>query len=486
MPQTAQPQAADDSGGLKRTITGRLLFAFVLGDVLGSGIYVLVGAVAGEVGGAFWIAFAAGVSVATLTGLAYAELATKYPRAAGAALYTHHAFGNRGLTFLVTIGFLSASFAAGGSLAVGFANYFNALWDLPPPLLVAVLLLVLLTLVNLAGITESVKLNVAMTAVEAVGLALVVGIAVAHVAEHGADWGSLMEFRTEHQPVLAIVAGVALAFFAMTGFENVANVAEETVDPHRAFPIALVGGMVTAGVIYVLVAVSAQLVVGSDALAASDAPLIEVMKSDVVPVPVSLITTLFALIACVAITNTTLVAVVTQPRVLYGMANEGVVPRAFARLHPTRRSPWVGLIFSLCIVVLLLLVGTLVGRAGGGIDLVARLATVTVVLLLAIYVLVISAALKLTGVDEDEQTFVVPRPLLWLGLVGNVVLLGYVVRDDPTSVLWCAGLLTVGGALYVAESLNARRRAHKTSAPPPAPPSPPPPGSPPVPPSEPR
>ena len=110
---------------LKRSITGRLLFFYVLGDVLGSGIYVLVGAVAAAVGGAFWIAFAAGVTVATITGLAYAELATKYPQAAGAALYVNKAFRKPMLTFLITICMLSASFAASGSLASGFARYFG-------------------------------------------------------------------------------------------------------------------------------------------------------------------------------------------------------------------------------------------------------------------------------------------------------------------------------------------------------------------------
>jgi amino acid transporter len=115
---TDQPEREDQ---LTRSITGKLLYFYVLGDVLGSGIYVLIGAVAGAVGGAFFVAFAAGVTVATLTGLAYAELVTKYPQAAGAALYVNKAFRNKALTFLITISFLSSSFAASGSLASGFA-----------------------------------------------------------------------------------------------------------------------------------------------------------------------------------------------------------------------------------------------------------------------------------------------------------------------------------------------------------------------------
>ncbi|WP_217496785.1 APC family permease [Nocardioides jishulii] len=337
---TEKTADGDEPVKLNRTITTSLLFFYVLGDVLGSGVYVLIGSVAGAVGGAFWIAFAVGVSVAAITGLAYAELATKYPHAAGAALYVNRAFHNRTLAFLVMVAFLSASFAAAGSLSVGFASYFLQVWDAPPALLVSLAFFALLGLINYIGITESVWITMLMTFVEIAGLVLVLIIGIWYVVQRDPDFSRLVQFETTTNPIWAIVGGVALAFFAMTGFENVVNVAEETVDPHRAFPRALVGGMIAAGLIYVAVAVVASLVVGAAKLSTSDVALLEVVKADVVPLPVTLMTTLFAVIACVAITNTTLVAAVTEPRVLYGMANEDVVPPIFARLH--RRSPWGG------------------------------------------------------------------------------------------------------------------------------------------------
>ena len=159
-----------DEGGLKRSITGRQLFFYTLGDVLGSGIYVLIGLVAAAVGGAFWLAFAAGVSVAAITGSAYAELVTKYPQAAGSSLYVQKAFGNKALTFLVTVSFLAASFAASGSLAAGFASYFGELWGGPPALLVSLVFVAVLVLINYIGITESVVMNMLMTFVELSGL----------------------------------------------------------------------------------------------------------------------------------------------------------------------------------------------------------------------------------------------------------------------------------------------------------------------------
>jgi len=453
----------ESDSGLKRTITGRQLFFYTLGDVLGSGIYVLIGLVAAAVGGAFWIAFAVGITIAAITGSAYAELVTKYPKAAGASLYVNKAFGSRALTFLITVSFLSASFAAAGSLASGFAQYFAELWAAPPALLVMLLFVAALSVINFIGITESVVINMLMAFVEIAGLVIILVAGVWYIAQGDADFGTLVEFKTTGNPALAILAGVALSFFAMTGFENTANVAEETVDPHRSFPRALLGGMIVAGLVYVLVSVAAALTVSTDTLAGSDAALLEVVREGILPMPVGFMSDLFAVIAMIAITNTTLVAVVTQPRILYGMANEDVVPSAFNRLHEGRRSPWVGLVFSGVVVAALLVVGTLLTEAGSGLDLVARLATVTVLFLLFIYALVIVSALKLRGQDEHEGTFRANTPLLLLGLLGNLAILAWSVYDDPASLLWCAGLLGVGVVLFLVEYVFGRRGGSGTS-----------------------
>jgi amino acid transporter len=450
----------EDSTGLKRSITGKQLFFYTLGDVLGSGIYVLIGLVAAAVGGAFWIAFAIGVSIAAITGSAYAELVTKYPQAAGAALYVNKAFGNKALTFLVTVSFLSASMAATGSLATGFASYFATLWEGPPALLVSLLFLLVLAVVNFIGITESVVINMAMTFIEVAGLVIVMVIGIWFIAEGSADFGVLAEIDVSGDfgnPALAVLAGIAFSFFAMTGFENTANVAEETIDPHRSFPRSLVGGMVVAGVVYVLVSMAAALTVPTEQLAGSEAALLEVVEQGILPISTDFMTTLFSVIALIAITNTTLVTVVTQPRILYGMANEDVVPGVFARIHSSRRSPWVGLLFCGLVVAALLVTGTVLSESGGGIDLVGRLATVTVVFLLAIYALVIVACLKLRGQDEDERTFRANTPLLLLGLVGNLAILYFSISDDPRSLIWCAGLVAVGVVLFLIEYFFGKR-----------------------------
>jgi APA family basic amino acid/polyamine antiporter len=452
---------------LKRSITGKQLYFYVVGDVLGSGIYVLVGLVAAAVGGAFWMAFLAGVAIAAITGLAYAELVTKYPQAAGASLYINKAFRNPLLTFFVTICMLSSQMAAIGSLASGFVRYFsqlvglseNSIWGAT---IVALVFLAIITIINLIGISESVVVNVIMTFVEVSGLIIVVIIGIIALVTGVNSPGVLLQFSAEGSPVIAVLAGVSLAFFAMTGFENAANVAEETINPERAFPRALIGGMLTAGIVYVLVSISAALAVSMDELAGNT--LLEVIRADLFFIPASIMLVIFALIAMVAISNTTLVTVVAQARVLYGMAREDVVPSVFAKIHATRRSPYVALLFGFAIVSGLLIVGAAIRQSqialpeDDQLDIVDRLATITVVFLLFIYALVIVACLKLRGKDEHERTYRANTPLLIIGIIGNLAVLVYTLIDDPAALLWVAGLLAVGVVLYLAEKFFGKKQ----------------------------
>jgi APA family basic amino acid/polyamine antiporter len=458
---TSAAAGSAERSELKRSITGRQLYFYVVGDVLGSGIYVLIGLVAAAVGGAFWMAFLAGVAVAAVTGLAYAELVTKYPQAAGASLYVNKAFRRPVLTFFITICMLSANMAAVGSLASGFVRYFAGVVGMSedavvPTLLIALAFIAVITLINLIGISESVGLNVVLTFIELSGLVLIMVIGVIALFQEVSDPGVLLEFSGEGSKAIAVVSGVSLAFFAMTGFENAANVAEETIDPSRAFPRALIGGMVTAGAVYVLVSIAAALAVPIGTLSGNT--LLEVIRADLLPISVDVMLVVFGLVAMVAISNTALVTVVAQSRILYGMAREDVVPGVFAKVHPTRRSPYVALLFGVCVVGSLLVIGAVIQLTGSELDIVDRLATITVVFLLFIYALVIVACLRLRGSDETPDTYRANTPLLYLGIVGNLVVLVYTVYDDPGALLWVAGLLALGVVLYLAERVSKGRR----------------------------
>ena len=115
-------------------------------------------------------------------------------------------------------------------------------------------------------------------------------------------------------------------------------------------------------------------------------------------------------------------------------------------------------------VAVLLTVGALLKLVNPDLDIVATLANVTVVFLLFIYALVIVSALKLRGTEEREDTYRANTPLLYVGIVGNVVLLAYVIIDDPSSLLWVAGLLAVGFVLYLAEYLSKKRHGGRVGS----------------------
>lgn len=433
--QASAPSDAPDEQ-LQRSITGRLLFFYVLGDVLGSGIYALIGVMAFTVGGAFWLSFVVGVTIALLTGFAYAELITKYPQAAGAALYTHKAFGSRPLTFLVTFCLLAATIAAAGTLARVFGGtYFKEFVDGVPVALVGIGFIVVLSLLNFRGITESVWANMVMTLIETTGLLIILVVGGTVLAQGDADLSTPFELN-DGNPALVVLSGVALAFFAMTGFENAANIAEETRDPSTVFPKALLGGMALAGILYMVIAFIAAMVAPMAELTAGDGEegsLLTVVQAGPLAIP----ELVFSAIALVAVTNTTLVSLVAQSRIMYGMAKQGIVPRVFAKTHATRRTPWVSIIFTAGLVCLLLAIAD-----------VDRLATVTVLFLIVVYGMVCLAALKLRSSRVEHRHYTAPTFLLVAGVVANAAILVYTMVDDPGSIVWCGGILAIGVVLY--------------------------------------
>jgi len=409
-----------------------------------------------EVGGAFWMSFAVGVSAAMLPGLAYAELITKYPRAGGASSFTHRAFNFPLITFLVTFAMVAASLSSAGALSLAFSGYFLELLDPVlslPVLATAAVFIVLLAVVNYRGISESVKANVAMTLTEVTGLVIVLVIGAVVIFKGDADFGRPFEFN-EGNPALLVLTGSVLAFFAMSGFENSANVAEEVQNPSKVFPRALLGGMVTAGLVYLVIAFLASLVTSADVLGDSDVALLEVVQTGMPSFP----SWLFAAIACIAITNTCLVQLITMSRIMYGMGREDVVPRVFSKTHHARRTPWVAIIATTAVALAVMLI---VGEGG-----VAVLASATVQFLLAVFTMVCVCGLVLRRDGVEHEHYEAPKAILMLGVVVNLALFLYVVITDlrdlangdldvlESSTVVCLILLGVGMVLYIVNRIG--------------------------------
>jgi amino acid transporter len=252
---------------LKRVIGPKLLLLFIVGDILGTGVYALTGRIAGEVGGAAWAPLLLAFAVATMTGFSYLELVTKYPQAAGAALYAHKAFGIHFLTFLVTFAVLSSGITSASTaskfLAENFIVGFHLDWDQRGVTGIALGFMALLALVNLRGVGESLKFNVVLTLVELTGLLIVIFIGAWAMTQGNVDFSRVTVFETaEGKGVfLSLTAATTLAFFSMVGFEDSVNMAEETKDPVRTFPKVMLTGLGITAVIYVLVSIFAVAVV---------------------------------------------------------------------------------------------------------------------------------------------------------------------------------------------------------------------------------
>ncbi|GHH66964.1 amino acid permease [Streptosporangium violaceochromogenes] len=414
---------------LKRVIGRKVLLLFVVGDILGAGIYALVGKVAGHVGGALWLPFLVAFVLAALTATAYAELVGKYPRAAGAALYANKAFKLPFVTFIVAFAVLMSGITSASAAARAFGGKYLAEFVSLPVVVGALVFLALVTLVNLAGISESIKVNVVLTIIEAFGLVVVIVIGIYALLSGEGEPARALEFRPEGGAFLGVLGGTALAFYALLGFEDSVNLAEESREPQRDYPRALFGGLAVAAVIYLAVAFTATTLVDTQTLMTSTGPLLEVVKVAGLAFPPKL----FALIALLAVGNTALINMIMASRLVYGMAKEGIVPGVFAVVHARRATPWVAILFTVAIAAALVVTGD-----------VGDLADTTVLLLLLVFALVNVAVLVLRRDPVDHDHYRAPS---WMPALGAVVccVLALPVTGRGGDVYVRAGALIAGG-----------------------------------------
>lgn len=422
---------------LRRTVTTTGLFLFILGDVLGAGVYVLAGEIAGIAGGALWVPLVVALVLALLTAGSYAELATKYPRAGGSSHYATRAFGPF-IGSLVGLCMLSAGIVSVGALALGFAgDYLSAFVSLPT-VLVVLAFLVLLAALNARGISESMGANRVATLVEVGGLLLVIVLGGIVIARGDGDLGRLTELgTTENGPVAAVLAGTVLAFYSYVGFETSVNIAEETKDPARSYPRALFAALMVTGVVYALIGVVASAVVPTAELAASTAPLALVIEAAGIVPPV-----VFSVIALVAVANGALLTGIMSSRLAYGMAADGLLPEVLTRLLPRRRTPWVAIIATTALSILLALTGTIDVLAGA-----------MVLLLLVVFIAVNAAVLALRRDQVEHRHYRVPIVLPAAGLISCVLLMTQVEWE-----VWRLGLPFLAIASLAAGLAALRRR----------------------------
>lgn len=424
-PATGEP-------ALARTMGLWALVIYGVGDMLGSGIYALIGKIAGTMGNAVWLAFATSLCAALMTGLSYASLGSRYPRAAGAAYISHRAFNQTFLSYLTGLAVMASGLTSMATQSRAFAGYFIGLLGVSAAdaaaLTVAVVLAFIgvLTLINFWGMRESTWLNMVCTLVEIAGLVVVIAVGMRY-------WGSVNYLETPAAgddttgiSLLLMLQGGVLAFYAFIGFEDMINVAEEVKNPRRTFPLAVVLALAITTVIYIAVSVSAVSVLSYTDLAASSQPLVDVVKTAAPWFPAWL----FSLIALFAIANTGLLNYIMGSRLVYGMARQGFVPAILGRVHPRRRTPHVAIVCLMAIVTVLAFTGN-----------VRELASATSGLLLFVFIIINASLIVLKArPGEPPGEFEIPR---WVPVGGIVVCAALLFQADAKA-LKIAFLLLVG------------------------------------------
>lgn len=368
---------------LKRTISWKMLALYGLGNILGAGIYVLIGEVAQESGDALLWSFVGAGIVASFTAVTYGAMASEYPVSAGAAIYTDRAFKAKKWSTFIGLAVALTAIVSASALLNGFDNYFQSLLGAldvnfaVPSAVVILSLLGLLSFFALKGIGDSTKLAVVLTLIESAGLLLIISFAFLYgtpVDAISTSFGSVASASP-----LAIVLGAFVAFYAFIGFEDMVNIAEEVKQPKKQMKKGMLAALGIAILLYILTVIAALAVLTASELAQSEAPLALVWQT-VTGSNFPIIT----IIGIIAITNGALIGIITASRIIYGLASEGWISKSLAQVSAKSKAParatWL-VVAIIAIAAVLLPLGTL--------------AQITSFILLIVFTVVQIAALKL-------------------------------------------------------------------------------------------
>ena len=317
---------------LKRSLNLPLLTLYGLGTILGAGVYVLVGKVAGIAGLYAPIAFLISAIVALFTGLSYAALSARYPRSAGEVVYINQAFSSATLSTSVGWCVIATGVVSAATMVNGFIGYLSVFIQIPT-LLAVTLVITTITLIAYWGIMESVTIAALITALEIVGLLLVIYSLRGELLTLPYHWQNLLP-PLNGDIWLGILLGSFLAFYAFIGFEDMVNVAEEVIAPQRTLPLAIIAALLMASALYIIIALAAVLSLPPDVLSQSDSPMVMLIENH----NPKLATTL-GIISLIAIINGVLVQVIMGSRILYGMASQQLISQLFSRVSEKTQTP---------------------------------------------------------------------------------------------------------------------------------------------------
>lgn len=317
---------------LKRSITLPLLTLYGLGTIIGAGIFVLIGKVAGEAGIYAPISFLVASIIAGFTAFSYAELSSRFPKSAGEAVYLEETFHLRWLSKGTGITIVAIGIISSATIANGAIGYLQIFFDLPAWMLM-VILITALTILAGWGISESVTVAAVTTSIALLGLIAVILFNIESLATLPDRLPELIP-PPETAIWSAIAFGAFLAFYAFLGFEDMINIAEEVKEPRRNMPASIIIALIITTIFYVLIALTAVLTMSVEQLSDSSAPLADLIGGDHAEGRL-----MIAAISVIAVVDGALIQIIKSSRVLYGMSRQGMLSATFGRVHAIRRTP---------------------------------------------------------------------------------------------------------------------------------------------------
>jgi APA family basic amino acid/polyamine antiporter len=447
---------------LKRVLGPWDLVALGIGCIIGVGIFVLPGVeAANHAGPGIILSFVIAGAACACAALCYAELAAMIPVAGSAYTYGYATLGEF-VAWIIGWDLILEYMVGACLVSIGWSAYLvnlinhllepaglvvphawcTAPWGPNPGILnlPSVLIVGTLCWLLVRGIRESSKVNFAMVVVKVSAILVFIGLAAWHV--NPSNWTPFAPFGFK-----GIMTAAAIVFLAYVGFDAVSTTAEEAINPQRDMPIGIIGSLVVATVLFVAVAAIMTGVVPYYRLGVAD-PVALVL--DVLHKPWASV--LVSVGALTGITSVLLVLLLGQPRILYAMSRDGLLPEALSRVHPRYRTPYMTTIVT----------GAIVATASAllPINVVAELCAIGT---LFAFMIVSGGVIVLRRTRAD-----VPRPFRaplfpYVPALG-VLLCGYLMFSLP-AMTWVRFLLWLGIGLILYGTYGIKRSKLATAQP---------------------
>lgn len=387
--------------GLNKRLSTTQILLYGVGTMLGAGIYVLVGKVAGYAGSLAPLSFLIAGVLAGLTAYSYSLLSPRFPKSGGEIEYVKAATKSNALAFIVGWGVIFTGFISAAAIVKGFVGYLDVFIEFPDWTVIAFVMLVL-GAIAIWGIGESMLVIGIITLIEVSGLIFIIGASGVSPSDINEQFSELF-IRAPGYDMFAVFQGSFLAFYAFVGFEDLANVAEEAKDPKKSMPIALLGSLLIALTLYVLVAIVASVALPVDLLSSTEAPMAEILAHKGENY-IYFIT----LISLIAVINGVLAQVIMGSRVLFGMARQGSAPSFLKRVHKKFRTPAAATVVMAVIIACLAIAVPIVD-----------LANATSYVIISVFVLVNFSQVILIRRDRKSSFYKTIK--FWIPFLGGVL-----------------------------------------------------------------